>query len=245
MRTRLIENLETPYNNVDIWEHDDGFDFEVAGGTHATWHRERILTGYAWDALTAASVLYPGDSPRNLLMLGLGGGTVCRQLRHIFPDLSITAIEIDKGMVDLARRYMSLDDLTIDVRIGDAYQMIDDVEERFDVVIDDVYLGTGRDVLRPKDMAEGVLRRLASLTAPRGIVAANFIVSDGHTDIYSRAEKAFEETFATVRNVRAPLGFNKTLVGGTYLAGEERLRDFDMFFTEPSDFSEWHGICVS
>jgi spermidine synthase len=106
---RVVEEIETPYNDIDVWETDTGYDFEVSGGTHATYDRHRLLTGYAWDAITAASMLRPGVDAINLLMLGLGGGTSLRQLRHLLPHCHLTAVDIDPAMVDLAKRYMALD----------------------------------------------------------------------------------------------------------------------------------------
>lgn len=53
---KIIKRTRTPYNEVDVWETDTGFDFEVAGGTHATWDRERILTDYAWEKLKVTSL---------------------------------------------------------------------------------------------------------------------------------------------------------------------------------------------
>jgi spermidine synthase len=121
---KIIERVCTHYNEVDVWETETGIDFEVAGGTHATWDRERILSDYAWDAITAAALLREKAPPRSLLMLGLGGGTAIRQLKHFAPGMRITAVEIDAKMVDLARRYMALDEMDIDVVVGDAYAYI-------------------------------------------------------------------------------------------------------------------------
>jgi hypothetical protein len=59
---KIIERIRNPYNEVDVWETADGYDFEVAGGTHATWSSDRIMTGYAWDAITAAA-LHPFRGP--------------------------------------------------------------------------------------------------------------------------------------------------------------------------------------
>lgn len=244
MPSKIIESVETEFNKVDVWQHADGYDFEVAGGTHATWHRGRVMTGYAWDALTAGSALFPGSAPRNLLMLGLGGATACRQLRKIFPDLAITAIEIDAQMIDLARRYMELDSLNIDIRIGDAYEMLGEIDERFDVVLDDVYLGMGSDVLRPEVVADEVLERLASLCTRRGIVVANFVTGSGHEEAHKKARDAFASTFDNVRFVRPPLGFNETLVGGEFLAENSRLRELDPMFSDFTDLRDWRHIRV-
>ena len=66
-----------------IRRHTGREDLEVAGATMSTWHPDRWLTGWAWDAITAACLLRRDGPPRRVLLLGLGGGTVVRQLVRV------------------------------------------------------------------------------------------------------------------------------------------------------------------
>ena len=241
---RIIEHLQTPYNDVHVWQRHDGIDFEVAGGTHATWTPGRVMTGYAWDALTAAALLKPGPAPRRILVLGLGGGTVIRQLRHFLPAVRITAVDIDPGMIDLARRYMALDELDIEVVTGDAYAYCERTASQFDVVMDDVYLGQARDVARPETFDGRMMERLAARTARNGIVLANLVTGSGHKGVQRRARAAFRERFAVVRTVRSAKGFNETLVGGLDLAEPASLRTVDDRLADPRDLALWQAIRV-
>lgn len=241
---RIVETVETEYNSVDVWERPDGYDFEVAGGTHATWTRGRLLTGYAWDAITAGVLLRSGPLPRSLLMLGLGGGTGVRQVRHLLPDTRITAIEIDPAMVDLARRYMELDSLAIEVVVGDAYAYLDRSCDEFDVVVDDVYLGSGDDVARPTDYSEDLISRLVSRLSGGGVLVTNIVTARGHHKAQVSIRQAFREHFPNVRVVRPPKGFNETVVGGKALCGQEKLQQFRRAFRSPHDAHVWQALQV-
>ena len=42
--------------------------------------------------------------PENVLVLGLGAGTVCMELKALFPEVVIDAVEQSKEMIKLARR---------------------------------------------------------------------------------------------------------------------------------------------
>ena len=42
---------------------------------HAWWHRDRFLTGLAWDNLAAAALLRPAGPPASVLMLGVAAAT--------------------------------------------------------------------------------------------------------------------------------------------------------------------------
>ncbi len=241
---RIVEHLVTEFNDVDVWERHGGYDFEVAGGTHATWADDRIMTGYAWDAIAAGALLRPGAPPRSILMLGLGGGTAVRQLRRFLPLARITAVEIDPGMIDLARRYMHLDELDVDVVSGDAYAYVADADALFDVVIDDVYLGAKDDVVRPADGTAALMQRLRARTTPGGAVLANLVTGAGHERVRRQFRQVLQEAFPSLRVVRSAKGFNETIVGGNALAGTARLREFDTALTHPRDLQLWQALRV-
>lgn len=44
----------------------------------------------------------------NVLVIGLGGGTLCSYLHAKFPELNIEAVEIDPTVVEIAKRYFGL-----------------------------------------------------------------------------------------------------------------------------------------
>ena len=95
---KKLQEVHSPHNHVEVWQNNAGrIDFEVSGATHATWHPEKLLTGHAWDAITAGAVSHPGPV-EHILLLGLGGGTCLRQLRHLLPGAKLTAVEIDPDM---------------------------------------------------------------------------------------------------------------------------------------------------
>jgi len=241
---KIVEHLQTPYNDVHVWQRHDGVDFEVAGGTHATWTPGRIMTGYAWDALTAAALLKTGPAPRRILVLGLGGGTVIRQLRCFLPRIRITAVDIDPGMIALARRYMALDELDVNIITGDAYATCQQAGPRFDVIMDDVYLGQARDVARPETFDARLMEWLTARLARDGIVLANLVTGSGHKGAQRRARAAFRDRFATVRSVRSAKGFNETLAGGLDLAAPHALRRFDHCLTDGRDLALWQAIRI-
>lgn len=76
----------------------------------------------------------------NILILGLGGGTLAKLLRKKFPNSKITGVEIDPIMVELGKKYLKLDDYNIDIKVADVnnYTLY---ANRFDLVIVDMYSG--------------------------------------------------------------------------------------------------------
>ena len=74
----------------------------------------------------------------NILVLGLGGGTLTKLLRKKYPNAKITGVEIDEVMVELGKKYLDLDKYNIDIKIEDAknYKF-----KKHDLVIVDIYSG--------------------------------------------------------------------------------------------------------
>jgi spermidine synthase len=242
---KRLESIVTAYNDVDVWQSWDGtIDFNVIGATHATWHPTRLMTGHAWDAITAAILLHPGEQ-KHLLMLGLGGGTVLRQLRHFLPDISITAIEIDPEMIRLARRYMELDQLNVTVIEADAFDFLEHNPDRYDILVDDLYRCGDRDVERPAAVDELMLIGHTRHLVQGGSVVMNFVVGSGHRLQHRIARGAFLKHFPSVRAVRPPHSHNEVLIGGTSaqsLKGPDALKALQKSFTDERDQTYWKEL---
>jgi len=242
---RRLEQVCTPYNDVDVIERvDGGIDLDVIGATHATWHPTERMTGHAWDAITAGT-LCTLHEPRSILLLGLGGGTVLRQIRAFLPDVRMVAVEIDIEMVRLARTYMELDDLRVEVVEGDAYRYLEQNAEAFDVVIDDLYRCGDRDVERPRAVGAEAVRKLCRHLAPGGILVMNFVLGTGHTLMHRAAREAFREVFGSVRAFRPPLSHNEVLVGtpeADGLRNPRHVRALGSRLSNPRDQRRWKEL---
>lgn len=242
---KKLEEVQTPFNRVEVWQNNAGrIDFEVSGATHATWHPTHLLTGHAWDAITAAILSHP-DEISSILLLGLGGGTCLRQLRHLLPDAEITAVEIDGNMIDLARRYMKLDELRVNVIEDDAFRVLESAALNADVVIDDLYHALGNDVERPKPITENLLASISRRIPPNGSVAMNFVVGPGHHDVFQQACAAFRSFFPQTRRIIPPHSHNEVLMGSLHpkpLLTQKPLRRKHSLFPLQSDQDYWKEL---
>ncbi len=182
----------------------------------STWHPNRLLTGYGWDALTAACLLAPRP-PESMLLLGLGGGTIVRQLLHLLPNLAVTAVDLNPKALQVASTNLGSLAGLVKMIEADAYQWLADCRQQFDAVVDDVYAAGAEDVFRPIPLGRQLTKRLQARTTPGGVVVANLITGCGHHLPHLQARSAFLAAFPQVRTVRPELGFNAVLVGATRL----------------------------
>lgn len=79
-----------------------------------------------------------GEEIKSVLILGLGGGTLAKLLRKIYPNAKITGVEIDPIMIELGKKYLELDKYGIDIEIADANKF---KLGEYDLVIVDMYSG--------------------------------------------------------------------------------------------------------
>jgi len=143
-------------------------------GTFASYYEPgQVSTGSVWDALGAALLVLPPRRRRSVLLLGLGGGSAARLARALAPRAHIQAVEIDPNVVRLARQWFDLDALDVEVTVADARQVVARSRRRFDAVLEDVFVGDGRDAAKPDGLPEPGLIHAARRLSPGGVLASN------------------------------------------------------------------------
>jgi len=98
---------------------------------------ERLVYGYERMMLVAFALV---PEPRRALLLGLGGGAMCRHLAAHLPDCEVTVVERDPVVLRLAREYFHL---ARPVRMADAEAAVAEARGAYDVVFVDLYDGGG------------------------------------------------------------------------------------------------------
>jgi spermidine synthase len=107
------------------------------------------VTGSVWDAIAAPLLALPVRRRRNVLILGLAGGSAARVVRAIAPEAHIVGVELFQDVIDAAREHFDLDSLKLELVIADALDFLREDERRFDLILEDVFVGVGRSVHKP------------------------------------------------------------------------------------------------
>jgi SAM-dependent methyltransferase len=164
-----------PSPRVEVRRTSRGLELRV-DGTLASNHPTRGEgTGPVWDALALPILALPPERRRSALLLGLGGGSVARILRALAPTCRIVGVEIDRDVVAAAREHLGLDALGVEVVIADALTALRAERRRFDLVIEDVFIGAVRDVRKPDGFPEPLLALARRRLAPGGLIVCNTI----------------------------------------------------------------------
>jgi predicted membrane-bound spermidine synthase len=189
-----IAHIETEYNDVFITRRGKELvmSFQVKGWDYTEsvanlLDPDDLPLRYA-QVMTVATV-YP-ETPKRILMLGLGGGSISTYLGRFMPDAAITTVEIDPGVIIAAKTYFGLrESERMRYRAGDGRVFLNRNSELYDLILLDAYRGGYVPFhLLTREFYALVKQRLA----PGG--AAGFNVHDG-SKLYASTVKTLAEVF--------------------------------------------------
>lgn len=165
---RLIAEFESDYNYIQVAEQEVTYSDGVVDrrrvlilneglALHSIYrlkYRETgdpldLLTdGGPWDYFSVAPYLYPNTRPedvRSLALLGAAAGSIAQQFLAIYgPDTIIDAVEIDRKISDVGRRYFDMADGTAQAPYfttynEDARYWLATTDRQYDVIGMDAY----------------------------------------------------------------------------------------------------------
>jgi spermidine synthase len=196
---RVVDERETEYQYARVIERDDGsrvLELNEGQAIHSLWRRDTVLTGDYWDAFLVDPLAALGRPPRSMAILGNAAGTTARAYAHYWPQTRIDAVEIDRELSELGRRWFGMRNPRMEVHHADARPWLRQSGERFDVIQLDAYRQPYIPFyLTTREFFEEVRDHLTA----GGVVAVNL----GHPEGQDKLEKAMSATmgdvFATVR----------------------------------------------
>lgn len=194
-------------------------ELHLDGTLASVWRPGEACTGSVWDALGAALLALPPRRRGSVLLLGLGGGSAARLVRALAPEARIVGVEIDPEVVAAARRWFDLDALGVEVRVADARTVLAERGgERFDAVLEDVFVGTGDDAVKPVGLPEPGLAFAKRRLRPGGVLASNAL------DEAPRTASTVGRLFGAAVRVRIAGYDNQVFVAGPRGLGARSLR---------------------
>jgi spermidine synthase len=145
---------------------------------------------------------------RNILMLGLGGGTMQHLIAHNFPGVQIVSVEFDSEIVETAQHYFGIDQIpNHKIITADACRII--VEPHyydldfgsFDVVLVDIYVGSEYPEL---GRSGNFLAHICKMAGPAGLVVINRIYLEDHQEEVNEFVDFAEDFLHDVKSIIIP-----------------------------------------
>ena len=133
---------ESVYNYLQVYEDPQEvvLSTNVLFGVQSVYRKDDALTGMYYDYALAAPFMagVKEKASFDMLILGNGSGTYAKQCRDFFDDISVTGVEIDEKITDLAEKFFALPEET-DVVTYDGRAFLNSVERKYDVILVDAY----------------------------------------------------------------------------------------------------------
>ncbi len=170
-----------------IWQHRSGnkhYEVRSAGRArrlytngvfHSQYNPAQPVSGGVWDLLFLPALFRAPDQVRRVLVLGVGGGAVIRQLQHFVAPRSIVGVDLDPHHLAVARRYFGVAGEEVTLFRADAVEWVTRWRgEPFDLVIDDLFAECDGEPVRAVDARPRWFQRLHRLLAPGAALVMNF-----------------------------------------------------------------------
>jgi len=115
------------------------------------------------------------DEPKEILIIGLGGGVLANTLGELYPDAHITSVEIDPVVAKMAKKYFGYDDskTNFETHIRDGRVFVKRAlkgEKRYDLILLDAF---NSDYIPEHMMTREYLEEVKALAKEDGIIMAN------------------------------------------------------------------------
>ncbi len=144
--------------------------------------------------------LYLKPDPRNILIIGLGGGSLPTALASVLPRTHIDTVEIDPAVLEVAQRFFGFAPgplLKAHVAEGRAYvQQAAQRGQKYDIVMLDAF---DENYIPKHLLTVEFLREVRSILRPGGVVAANTFSA---SKVYADESATYAAVFGQFYNLR-------------------------------------------
>lgn len=211
---KVIHNERSLYRNILVEDQGDvrclKFNVKRSKSSQSCIYKsdpQRLVFNYT-------KLLFSGllmiDEPKNVLIIGLGGGTMSNALHQLFPQAHIDNVEIDPAVIKVARKYFAffenerIKSVVQDGRIFVKRAAIKN--KKYDWVILDAFNG---DYIPEHLLTQEYLQEVKSVLTDDGIITANtFSISK----LYEHESATYHQVFGNYFNVSNSKNSNRVIL---------------------------------
>jgi len=146
-------------------------------------------------------LLFAGNA-RQVLMIGLGGGSVAKYIHHFLPEICSRVVEINPRIIEVAHShfYLPENDARLEVIEADGVAYLQQNANTTEVLLLDVFDGQGE---TPDMYNQAFFDSCVEVLTLDGMMAINLWGSDKNFDIYlQRIEQSFNQRVLVLRTGR-------------------------------------------
>ncbi|NLC36816.1 MAG: fused MFS/spermidine synthase [Alcaligenaceae bacterium] len=156
------------------------------------------------------SALFVNPQPENVLIIGLGGGTLPTALHTLLPAATIDSVEIDPAVVKVAQRYFGYQiGPRQHVFVEDGRAFVERALQegrRYDMVMLDAF---DADYIPAHLLTLEFFEQVRGILSPDGVVVGN---SFAQSHMYERESATYAAAFGDFFNLRAGVEGNRVII---------------------------------
>jgi spermidine synthase len=176
-KSGLIAHVETVYNDIFVRKYQNilRLSFQVKG-----WYSRESEANLAdpedlpmlYSRVMSVAAIYPQE-PKRVLVVGVGGGSIPIYLHRFMPEATIDAVDIDPGVIDVAKKYFGLRETSrLHLIESDGRVFLKRNAEPYDIIMLDAFLGS---YIPFHMMTTEFYQLVRSRLKPHGVAAINIL----------------------------------------------------------------------
>ncbi len=166
---------------------------------HSQYNPNKAVQGGIWDLLALPAFGYPAGSIKRILVLGVGGGTVLRQLQQFLGPEKITGLELNKVHLFVAKKFFAVKHKSIELIEADAIGWLGNYQgEKFDMIIDDLFGHYQGEAERVIKVNKGWAQTLMAHLTAEGLLVVNF---GSNNELKNSAFIAYKKYFKQFKSI--------------------------------------------
>lgn len=217
---KLIYQSESAYHHIEVWEGADGSRyllFNEGLSVESIYNPNKTLTGGIYDYYNLLPYANPEtDRAKQVLLIGLAGATIPRQLNHYFGDqVQIDAVEVDPKVVEVAKDYFDLKSVKANVIVADGRNYLSQTNKHYDLIVVDVFQN---EIYIPWIFStEEFWNKVKARLNDGGMVAMNIHSISPDSPLISAMSNTLAKVFGSTYLVSypSPLIYSYMLIGGS------------------------------
>jgi spermidine synthase len=227
---------QSPYAQIRVLDRPDARYLLIDGGTHSISDYDDFESWHPYAAVVDLMKAY-FDAPGDMLLVGLGGGSVA--LSYERAGWEVDAVEIDPLVADVAREWFGLAETKMAVHLEDGRAFLNRGEEQFDLMILDAF---GSSSIPFHLITEEVFALAKTRMADGGVLAINLESIGWKHPLVLAVAETLRQSFAHV--VALPIAEPPSALGNVILVATDR-EDIDRpedTLEHPQDFLHDDGL---
>lgn len=188
-----MPDFESPYRRLQVTDNDGVRLLKFERSQQSSMHiDDPFATDMEYVGYLHTAVAIKPD-PHRALVMGLGGGTIVKQLWRDHPHLHIDAVELDPEVIEVACALFSVPEDRVEIVCGDGREALGLLPSDYDIVIVDAF----DDDHVPRHLTtEEFMREARDHMTPDAVIVWNVFGA-----IYGPHSKTFRSMYRTAANV--------------------------------------------